>query len=320
MKGRLSRLLGRGRGTVTVSDSIFGMVLLLPLVIWTLAVVGYPFLATIWMSFRNQTVPASPSEFVGLVNYVNLLADEPVRTALGNSVVWTLGNAVVQVVLGYTAALLLNYPLRRSRFAQTVVVIPWIIPTIAMALTWRWMLDATSGVVGYALRGLGIVEQAPNLLGSLGTAMPTLIFLNSWRWFPFLAVVILAALQNIPQEEYDAAAMDGASFLRQFFDISFPHLTPTLMVVGLLGTLLAFNTFDIIYMITRGGPVTATTTLPVLVYKTAFESYRMSKASTYAVVTILVMVLFAGLFLYGGRIVGWMGRMRLGSRHEGTER
>lgn len=292
-----------------VPDAVFGAVLLLPLLIWIIVTIGYPLLATIWLSLCNQTVAASAAEFIGLANYQRILAEPVFHTALKNSLVWTIGNAILQMVLGYTAALLLNYPLRRSRIAQTVSVLPWIIPTITMALTWRWMLNATNGVLGYVLRRLHLVRQPPNLLGSLGSSMPTMVFLNSWRWFPFLAVIVLAALQNIPQEEYDAATLDGASFLRQFFDISFPYLTPTLMVIGLLGTLLSFSTFDIIYLVTRGGPVTATTTLPILVYKTAFEAYRMSSAAAYAVLMFLVLALFAALFLYGGRFFGWLGKM-----------
>ncbi len=299
------KLNKRNQKAFRFPDELFGAALLLPLLVWILAIMGYPLIATVWLSLTNQTVPASPAVFIGIENYKRILSEPDFLNALKNSINWTIGNTIVQVLLGYTVALLLNYPLRRSRFAQTMSIMPWVIPTITMALTWRWMLDATNGVLGYILRSLHLVQQAPNLLGSLGTSMPTLIVLNSWRWFPFLVVIILAALQNIPQEEYDAATLDGASFIRQFFDISFPYLTPTLLVIGLLGTLLAFNVFDLIYLITRGGPVTSTTTLPILVYKTAFEANRMGIASAYAVLTFIVMALFAAIYIYGGGITRW---------------
>jgi len=306
-----------------VPDRVLGYMLLLPLIIWIFMVVAYPLGATIWLSFTNQTVAASEANFIGLANYKRLIFEPAFHTALKNSAIWTFGNAIVQIILGYTVALLLNYPLRRSRFVEPVILLPWIIPTVTMALMWRWMFDASSGVINYILKEFQLIQQPLNLLGSLEGPMPTLILINSWRWFPFLAVLILAALQNIPQEEYDAATLDGASFLQQFTDISLPYLLPTLVVVGLLGTLWSFNIFDVIYIITRGGPVDVTTTLPVLIYRTAFEAYRMGSAATYAVLMFAILAVFAILFLYGGQIVKGI-RKRVanarGSTYQGSVR
>jgi multiple sugar transport system permease protein len=125
----------------------------------------------------------------------------------------------------------------------------------------------------------------------------TVILINSWRWFPFNAVILLAALQRIPQELYEAASVDGASAVRKFAHVTLPSLRPVLFVLGLVGTLLSFNVFDVIWLLTAGGPSRATTTLPVLIYETAFKQYRLSRAAAMSVITGVILLIFAALFI-----------------------
>jgi multiple sugar transport system permease protein len=221
-----------------------------------------------------------------------------------NSLVWVLGNTLVQTLFGFLLALLLFYPMKKWKAAQSFVIIPWIIPTVVMALMWRWMLNASNGIVSYATVLLGISDQPINFLGQTGTAMDTLIGLNSWRWIPFIAIMIYAALQNVPKEEFEAAAVEGAGGWQTFRHITLPNISRTLFVMGLLGMLFSFNVFDVLFLITNGGPVDSTTTLPILIYKLAFQNYSMSKAATASVYMILLLIVMIGAYILFSRLFG----------------
>jgi multiple sugar transport system permease protein len=155
-----------------------------------------------------------------------------------------------------------------QRIARVWVILSWIVPTVVVVIIWRWLLSASGGIVNYTLVSLGLVSKPVGFFSSGQTAFESVILINSWRWFPFNAVILLAALQRIPQELYEAASVDGASILRKFRHITLPGLSQVLFVMGLVGTLMSFNVFDVIWLLTGGGPSQATTTLPVLIYDT----------------------------------------------------
>jgi len=295
-------------GEPLVPDSVFGLLLLLPIVIWVVSMILYPTGYVLWLSVQNATVLGAPMNFVGFKNYGSVLKEPLFRLALKNSVIWTVSNAFLQTILGFAAALLLNYPLRRVKIAQPLMIMPWVVPTIVMAIIWKFLLSASYGVVNNLLIQLDLMSRPINFLGSPDIAMPLVVFLNSWRWFPFFTVIVLAALQNIPQDEYDAATMEGASLLDQFRNITMPYLAPTLSVMLLVGNIFSFGIFDVIYLITNGGPMNLTTTLPVLIYKRSFEGYRMSEAATIASLTFGVLLFFAIVVLFGGRLGSLLGR------------
>jgi multiple sugar transport system permease protein len=296
----------------TLSDKWFGLLLILPITVWVAVVYLFPVLYGFWLSFQNATVLGAPSKFIGVENYITLLRDPAFGQSFRLSLVWVFGNALVQTIAGLTVALLLNYPLRQSRVLQPIVIMSWVVPAAISALIWKWLLSSSYGVINNLLIQWGVLAKPIVFLGKPDLTMPTLILVNSWRWFPFFAVILLAALQNIPREEYDAAAMEGASSIQQFRYITQPYLAPTLFVVGLVGTILSFNIFDVIYLMTNGGPMGLTTTLPVLVYKRAFEAYQMGQAATVGVYMFLITFVFALLLLYGsvalGSIKGFVGR------------
>lgn len=287
---------------VSISDRWFGLLLILPIVIWVAVVYLFPVLYGFWLSLQNATVLGAPSRFIGVENYITLLRDPTFGKSFRLSLLWVFGNAIVQTIAGFTVALLLNYPLRRFRVLQPVVIMSWVVPAAISALIWKWLLSSSYGVINNLLIQWGILAKPIVFLGKPNLTMLSVILVNSWRWFPFFAVILLAALQNIPREEYDAAAMEGASSFQQFWYITQPYLAPTLLVVGLVGTILSFNIFDVIYLMTNGGPMGLTTTLPVLVYKRAFEAYQMSEAATIGVYMFFTMLVFALLIFYGGAL------------------
>lgn len=278
-------------------DAILGIALIAPLLLWIVATVAYPLFSTIRISLTDLGFLGASAHFVGAANYLALLGSSDFWEALLRTLGWTFGNALLQMIAGFLTALVLNQEFRGQRFSRTWVILPWIVPTVVVAIIWRWMLNGSFGVVNYIIRLFGIVERPLNFLGAADLAMPSLILVNSWRWFPFLAVIILASLQSVPREQYEAAAIDGASGTQRFFRITMPLIRPTLAVLGLVGTLWSVNVFDVVWMLTRGGPVTATTTLPLYIYEKGFQAYRMAEASAASVLLCILLAVFAFVYL-----------------------
>ncbi len=276
---------------------MLGYLFVAPLLLWLAGAILYPLLSAVYLSVQDVKVIGTGGAFVGLDNYVAVLRASRFWEALWRSLGWVLFNAILQTILAFITALILKQNFRGRDVARSWVILPWIVPTVVVVVIWRWLLNASGGIINYVLLSLGLVDQAVGFFGSGGMAYTSVIAINSWRWFPFITVVLLAALLRIPQELYDAAAVDGASPGQQFVRITLPSLQPVLFVLGLVGTLLSFNVFDVIWLLTGGGPAGATTTLPVLIYETAFKQYRLSQAAAMSVIVGLILLLFAALFI-----------------------
>ena len=282
-------------------DARLGLYLVLPAVMLVILVVILPILSGIQISFTSQRVVGSEYETVGLKNYFDLFGDKNFIASLGRSAVWVLANGVFQTIVALLIALLINQPFKGQNFVRTWIILPWAVPAAVTAILWRWMFDATSGIINTSMMRLSLIEKPILFLANPEIAGISLTFVNSWRYVPFLTIIFLAALASVPEEEYEAARVDGAGFWLQFKSITFPNILPTLTVLGLVGTLWASNVFDIIWMMTRGGPGVATTTVPVLMYDTAFYGYNISKASAGAIIFLLLLVVFALVFIFLNR-------------------
>ena len=278
-------------------DATIGLLLVIPAVAWVALAVITPLLSGVQTSLTSQRVVGSEFEFVGLQQYAELLRDELFIASLGRSVVWILGNGILQTVVALIVALLINRPFRGQNFVRSWLILPWVVPTAVTAILWRWMFDATAGVFNALLMQLEVLEKPILFLANPDIAARSLTFVNSWRLFPFLTIVFLASLASVPQEEYEAARVDGANAFMQFRAIAFPRLMPTLTVLGLVGTLWASNVFDLIWMMTRGGPGVATTTVPVLMYDTAFYGYDIARAAAGSLVFLVLLTVYAALFV-----------------------
>ena len=282
-------------------DARLGFYLVLPAVILVILVVILPILSGIQISFTSQRVVGSEYETVGLKNYFDLFGDKNFIASLGRSAVWVLANGLFQTIVALLIALLINQPFKGQNFVRTWIILPWAVPAAVTAILWRWMFDATSGIINTSMMRLSLIEKPLLFLANPEIAGISLTFVNSWRYVPFLTIIFLAALASVPEEEYEAARVDGAGFWLQFKSITFPNILPTLTVLGLVGTLWASNVFDIIWMMTRGGPGVATTTVPVLMYDTAFYGYNISRASAGAIIFLLLLVVFALVFIFLNR-------------------
>lgn len=285
----------RARRTASQREVILGLILVSPLVLLMLTVIGFPLINTVILSFQNQRVIGTDSTFVGFETYREVFSDGALWDAFRRSGVWLVGNLVLQTVLAFASALLLMRAGRWSQSARTWLLLPWVIPTVAVAVIWQWLTNANYGVVSKLFTAAG-VEDALFFADSTW-AMPTLIVMNSWHWFPLGAVIIYAALQTIPAEIYEAARVDGANALSMFRHITLPLVQPVLFALGLVGTLWSFNIIDSIYLVTRGGPVDSTTTAPVLIYDTAFKAFRASEAAAMSVSAIVLLGVLAWLYI-----------------------
>lgn len=278
-----------------MKNSTLAFVFVAPALLFLLAVLGWPLVQAILLSFQNVGVIGSEGRFVGLDNYAAVLGGAGFWKAFGRSIVWVVANALVQTVLALVTALILNQKFPGVRIARTWIILTWIVPTVVIVIIWRWLLSTSGGMINPLLVQAGVIDRPVGFFATREGAMTTLIMINSWRWFPFTALMMLAGLTRIPGDLYEAARIDGASALKRFTRITWPLLQPTLMVLTVVGTLLSFNVFDVIWLLTAGGPAQASQTLPVLIYETAFKGYRLSEAATISVITSVILMGFAFL-------------------------
>lgn len=237
---------------------------LLPVVILLGAIIFYPLTRAIGMAFQYYVLTDLPNaKFIGLGNFERAFSDKLFLDALGRSVYWVAGNIVLQLGLGLTFASILNQEFPLRGVIRSIILIPWVTPSAVTAIMWRFMLDGQSGLINDVLVKLHIIDKFVPFLSRPETAMPSVIVANVWFGVPFFAVMLLAALQAIPQEMYEAAEVDGAATWHRFRYITLPLLMPTILVVTLLRTIWLSQYVEIIYLITGGGPAWHTTTLPV---------------------------------------------------------
>ena len=267
--------------------------LVAPALLFLAATLGWPLVQAVQLSLQDVRVIGAPGAFVGLDNYERVLANPAFWSAARLSLVWVVANAVLQTVLALAVALVLNEKFPGVRVARAWVILTWIVPTVVVVVIWRWLFSTSGGMINPLLMQSGIVDRPVGFFATPWTAMATLVFINSWRWFPFIALMMLAGLTRIPDELYEAARIDGASPWQRFRRITWPLLAPTLGVLAVIGTLLSFNVFDIIWLLTSGGPAGGSRTLPVLIYETAFKGYRLSEAATISVLATLLLMAFA---------------------------
>ena len=292
-----SKIRLRARGELAL-----GYVFIAPIFIIMVLVIAFPLVDAIATSFQNQRVIGSPSDFVGFETYAKIMGDSDFWDALGRSGMWVGLNLIVQTLLAFPTAILLQRKGWWGRSARVWVVLPWVVPTVAVTITWQWMLNSNYGVIYRFFENIGVDLGSP--FSQPGIALVTLILVNSWHWFPLAAVVIYGALATVREDVLEAAKIDGANAWQSFWAVTLPQLQPVLFALGLVGSLWSFNVLDSIYLITEGGPVGETTTIPVYVYNTAFGAFRSSEAAAASVITVFVLVAVALLLVRFARPKG----------------
>lgn len=267
---------------------------ILPILVLIGIIFIYPLSQVLISSFYNIRLGAQEGIFVGLDNY-RLIFSEPVFwKSVRSSLIWTFGNLILQLIIPLGVAILLNQKLRGMHFARTLILLPWIIPMVALAVSMRWMLLPGIGIFNEILKNT--IGAQISFLGSQSAAMPTLIILNTWKWLPFGTLLILAALQTIPREVYEAARVDGANFWKQFIYITFPLLGKVIWFMGYLILVWNFNTFDTIWLTTEGGPGHIMQTLTILVYRRAFKVFRLGEGAAIATMSAAFLMVMGILY------------------------
>ena len=274
-----------------------GWLFVLPLVLWLTLSIFFPLYIAVDLSFYNVKIIGTEGQFYGLKNYIKIINSSKFWKALNNSLLWVLGNAIAQTFFAFLIALTLNKKFKFQKIATNWIILSFIIPTVVIVVIWKLMLSSSSGIVSSTLITLNIIDKPIGFFSNPNIAFISLVLINSWRWSPFLALIILSGLKSINREIYDASKIDGTNIFNEFWYITFPNLKNVLFVLGLVGTLLSFNVFDIIWLITKGGPSSATTTLPLLIYETAFTKFRLSQAASLSVITSVILLAYSIIFI-----------------------
>ena len=277
-------------------DAGAALLFLLPLFVLVGGLIFYPFYRAIWLSLTDKLV-GYPERFVGLRNYMYLAGDDTFRQVIRNSLVFTVGSVALKIVTGLAMALVLNNVVRGRNFFRGLFLLPWITSTVIIALTWRWMFDAFPGrgFFNSVLLDAGLITRPIAFMATPEGAMAAVIVANWWRAFPFFGVSFLAGMASIPKEHYEAAAVDGAGAMRRFWHITLPGLKHVITVTTLLSFILTINDFNIVYVMTRGGPGTATQIFATYSYEVAFNQLRWGRGVTISI--FLVPLLVVGIAL-----------------------
>ena len=268
--------------------------LMLPLLVVMTAVIGWPLVDTVRLSFTDAKLVGTEGGFVGTANYIKMLGGSNFRRALVTTTWFAVISVAAEMVLGVLAALLLNQQFRGRTALRALMILPWALPTVVNATLWRLIYNPEYGALNAALTQLGLLDSYRSWLGEPGTALAALIVADCWKNFPLVALIALAALQAVPRDITAASLVDGAGPFNRFRFVIMPYLAGPLLVALVLRTIEAFKVFDIIWVMTRGGPANSTRTLSILVYQEAFSFQRAgSGASLALIVTLLVTILAA---------------------------
>lgn len=280
-----------------LSDRQVGVLFMLPLIIAVGVFLVWPIAEAVRLSFvRYNPLRPDDQPFVGLDNYLFVLEDPLFWESFWQAIVWTGWSTVLQAVIGVGLALLLHQPLKGMNAFRGLLLFPYIVPTVVIALNWRWLFNSEIGIVNHLLLSAGIIDDKIAWLSTPSMAMASAIMLNVWKYTPFVVIVVLARLQSIPTELYDAAKVDGAGALRRFRDITLPQLAEVLAVVIVFRTIWTFNKFEEIYLLTRGGPGTSTYNLALYAFDQSIANLRMGVGAAAGV--IMLVLLLAGSMLY----------------------
>ena len=265
-----------------------------PVVLLIAAIMLVPLAIGLSYAFRDiQILNPFSGGFVGLAHFRELLTDGSFWGALGNTVEWTVASVALQFLFGLVLALLLNRPFPGRTLIQALVFLPWAVPTFLGGLDWEWLFNPVVGPLPHWLAALGILKTPENILSDPGLALWGPITANVWWGIPFFAITLLAALQSIPRDLYDAASIDGAGAVGQFTSITLPLLAPTIAITILLRTVWIANFADLIVVMTGGGPADRTQTIASYIFTTAFKRLDFGYASAIAAVLLVLLLAYA---------------------------
>lgn len=288
------------------SDRAFLYVMMTPTLVILGVIIIFPLLRALYLSFTNynllQVTMGNPVQ-ITLDNYRRLLVDGAFWIPFFNTLIYTFGTTILSLAIGMMIALLLNEKIAAREWLRSAVLIPWMVPTVVTSLLWAWILNPQYGILNEVLLSLGIISQRMTWLANVQTAMPAVIIATVWKGAPFYSLMLLAGLQTVSRELYEAAAIDGASAWERFRYVTVPSIRRIVMVLCVMGAVWGFQQFTIIWTLTKGGPVRVTETLSVTIYREAFEGFNIGYASAYGILGLIFLTISALLLvrLLGGK-------------------
>jgi multiple sugar transport system permease protein len=292
------------RRSASARRQVAAYAFLAPAAVYLALTMLYPVYSNIRMSFFDVNVStflANTAPFVGLDNYRTLFADPAFWKALRLSIAFTAGSLVFQFSIGFLLALLFSRPFPGGGLLRSMLLLGWLLPTIVSGSIFRWMLDGDFGVINYVLETVGLIDESKYWLIDPGTALIGTVIANIWVGIPFNMLLILAGLHHISPTLYEAASVDGATAWRRFWSITVPLMRPVSLSVVLLGLIYTFKVFDLIYVMTRGGPVDATTVLPIYTYQLTFQFFLFGEGAAAATVLLFGLLGIAVAYLIFSR-------------------
>ncbi len=287
-----------------LSDRAFLYLMLAPSAVILGVIILWPLAQAIYLSFTNynliQVTMGNPV-LATLDNYRRLLIDGAFWTPFFNTLIYTAGTTALSLLAGMGIALLLNERLVAREWLRSLVLVPWMVPTVVTSLLWAWILNPQYGILNDLLLNLGLIHDRIPWLANVNTAMPAIIVATLWKGAPFYSLMLLAGLQTVPGELYEAAAIDGATVWGRFRFITLPSIRRIIMVLTVMGTVWGFQQFTIIWTLTKGGPVRVTETLSITIYHEAFEGFNIGYASAVGILGLIFLTASALL------LVRWLG-------------
>ncbi len=278
---------------------LLGSIFLAPAILYVLLLVGVPFLMAVYYSVSAYTIYDPSWRFVGLANFEQIIENPAFRQTLSNTFIFTFGSQILGLILGKFGALLLLRPFPGRKIVRALIILPWAVPVALATVAWQWMFDSLYSVINWTLIALGFIDrsQAPNWLGNPNLAMLSVIVVNAWRFFPFAVVIFLAGITSIPQDVLDAATVDGAGFWRRNYQIIVPMILP-IMAIGLIfGIVFTFTDLSIVFLLTNGGPINATSVLGFQGFQTGIVSGDVSHGAAISLFMLPVLFIVVVLML-----------------------
>lgn len=284
----------RGRG---LTDKQTGFLLVLPGLTLFVAIILYPFISAVCMSFTDKSLMFPDSQFIGIANYQKVFSDPYFGKTLLTTLEFVLLSTLLPFTLGLIWAIDLNQKFRGSEFLRGVTLVNWIIPGTAIGFLWSWIFNGQYGILNALLKGVGIIDKDTAWLGQVQTALFCVVIARTWQMLPWYMAFLLGGLQGVSMEQIEAARMDGANNLQAFLKIIVPSMKSIMSLVLILGVIGNLQHFDLPWTMAQGGPARATTTLSIEVYKTAFKNWNLGKAATIGTVWAILLSLFSFIYL-----------------------
>jgi len=276
----------------TISNAQFGFLLALPALLIFSFIVLYPFVNSLFMSLFDRSLIYPTQEFVGFDNFRRVISDPNFTGVIRNTVIFVFGTTAVSFILGFIWALILNQGYRGSEFFRGVTLCAWIIPGAAIAFLWMWIFHGQYGVLNYVLRSIGVLERNYTWLGSRQFAMLAVILARGWQAMPWFMLLLLGGLKGISFDQVEAARIDGAGNIRVLWNVVLPGMRQIISVTLLIGIIMSLQHFDIIWVMTQGGPARGTTTFSIEVYRNAFQNYHLGRAAAVGAIWSAILSVF----------------------------